>query len=383
MNESRQISGDAGRSSGVDLSDLSFWRGKSVFLTGHTGFKGSWLSLLLSSSGAKVHGYSLTPPTTPSLFVEAKVDTKIESSSIGDIRDRATVLKAMEASASEVVFHLAAQPMVLSSYEDPFETYDTNVSGTVSVLDAARKVPSVRAIVVITTDKCYENNEWEWPYRENDSLGGYDPYSNSKACCELVVQSFRKSFFHDTARNGRVVGIASARAGNIIGGGDWGVYRLLPDFFRAYERKESLTIRNPDAVRPWQHVLEPLMGYLMLGQALCHRPIEYSSGFNFGPDESLVKKVGDVLSALQAHALQKVGVVYDTSESQRHEAKLLRLDCSKAKSQLGWQPRLTFDQSIKRTLDWYERWMAGESADDIVCEQIEGYLCLQRQPRLG
>ena len=378
MNESRRISDYVGNVSGIDLSDLSFWRGKSVFLTGHTGFKGSWLSLLLSSLGAKVHGYSLTPPTTPSLFVEAKVDTKIASSSIGDIRDRAMVLKAIEASASEVVFHLAAQPMVLSSYEDPFETYDTNILGTVSVLDAARKVSSVRAIVVITTDKCYENNEWEWSYRENDTLGGHDPYSNSKACCELVVQSFRKSFFHDVGRNGRIVGIASARAGNIIGGGDWGVYRLRPDFFRAYERKESLTVRNPDSVRPWQHVLEPLMGYLMLGQAVYHKPIKYSSGFNFGPDEPLVKKVDDVLSTLQAHARQKVSVVYDRSDNKRHEAKLLRLDCSKAKNQLGWQPRLNFADSIKHTLDWYERWMAGEPAQDIVREQIEGYVSLWR-----
>jgi CDP-glucose 4,6-dehydratase len=230
----------------------------------------------------------------------------------------------------------------------------------------------------VTTDKCYENLEWEWPYRENDTLGGYDPYSNSKACCELVVQSFRKSFFQDVARDARIVGIASARAGNIIGGGDWGVYRLLPDFFRAYERKESLTVRNPDSVRPWQHVLEPLMGYLMLGQAVYHNPLGYSSGFNFGPDESLVKKVDDVLSALKAHARETVSVVYDRSEKKRHEAKLLRLDCSKAKSQLGWRPRLNFEESIKRTLDWYERWMAGESAQDIVREQIEGYLSLWR-----
>lgn len=375
MSASKEVGGNAGSSSPIDLS---FWKGRRVFITGHTGFKGSWLSLLLSSLGAKVHGYSLTPPTTPSLFAEAQVDTQIESSSIGDIRDRSSVLKAIEASQPEVLFHLAAQPMVLSSYEDPFETYDINVSGTVSVLDAARKVSSIRSIVVITTDKCYENNEWEWPYRENDTLGGHDPYSNSKACCELVVQSFRKSFFHDVARNGRVVGIASARAGNIIGGGDWGVYRLLPDFFKAYERKESLTIRNPDAVRPWQHVLEPLMGYLVLGQAVFHDPARYSSGFNFGPDESLVKRVDDVLSALQANARHKVSVVYDRSDNKRHEAKLLRLDCAKAKNELGWRPQLTFEDSIKSTLDWYERWMAGEPAQDIVREQIEGYVSLWR-----
>jgi CDP-glucose 4,6-dehydratase len=332
--------------------------------------------LLLSSLGAKVHGYSLTAPSEPSLFEEAKVGAKIESSTIGDIRDRATVAKAIEACAPEVLFHLAAQPMVLSSYEDPFETYDINVSGTVSVLDAARMTASVRSIVVITTDKCYENNEWEWPYRESDTLGGHDPYSNSKACCELVVQSFRKSFFHDVARKGRKVGIASARAGNIIGGGDWGVYRLLPDFFRAYQRKESITVRNPEAIRPWQHVLEPLMGYLILGQAAYNDPANFSSGFNFGPDESLVKRVEDVLSALQAHARHKVNIVYDRSENKRHEAKLLRLDCSKAKTELGWRPRLTFEDSIKSTLDWYERWMQGESAQDIVREQIEGYVSL-------
>lgn len=379
MSPGQHTTGDQQGLQGINLSDLSFWRGKNVFLTGHTGFKGSWLSMMLSSLGARVHGFSLTPPTVPSLFEEAKVGSAIASSVIGDVRDRDAVSRALESSAAEVVLHLAAQPMVLSSYEDPFETYDINVSGTVSVLDAARKVSSVKSIVVITTDKCYENKEREQPYSESDVLGGHDPYSNSKACCELVVQSFRTSFFHDVARNGRVVGIASARAGNIIGGGDWGKFRLLPDFFRAYQRKEALSIRNPEAIRPWQHVLEPLMGYLTLAQAVYHRPLEYSSGFNFGPEESLVKSVNDVIAALQERALQKVTVVYDEAPNKRHEARLLRLDCSKARAQLGWRALLNFDQSITLTLDWYERWFSGQPAEELVGEQIARYLSLARQ----
>lgn len=361
-----------------DFSDLSYWKGKKIFVTGHTGFKGSWLSVLLSSLGAEVHGYSLRPPTTPSLFVEAGVENVIASSTIADLRDREAMSRAMATCQPEVAFHLAAQPMVLSSYEDPFETYDVNVTGTVSFLDAARKVPSLSGIVVITTDKCYENVERDEPYREDDTLGGHDPYSNSKACCELVVQSFRKSFFQTGEKSAKVVGLASARAGNIIGGGDWGVYRLLPDFFRAYQKNEPLQIRNPDSVRPWQHVLEPLMGYLMLGQAVSREPLAFSSGWNFGPQESLVKKVGEVISALQSEAKGTIEVVYDENPNKRHEAKMLRLDCTKAKTELGWRPRLNFEQSIRNTVRWYERWMEAEPAIEVMREQINEYLSLEK-----
>lgn len=373
MSEAKQAPSRA-----VNFSDLSFWKGKKVFVTGHTGFKGSWLSVLLTTLGAEVHGYALQPPTNPSLFVEASVEKVIDSSTIADLRDREAMCRAMAACQPDVAFHLAAQPMVLSSYEDPFETYDVNVSGTVSFLDAARKVPSLSGIVVITTDKCYENLERDEPYREDDTLGGHDPYSNSKACCELVVQSFRKSFFQVDSQGDKVIGLASARAGNIIGGGDWGVYRLLPDFFRAYQKNESLQIRNPDSVRPWQHVLEPLMGYLMLGQAVAREPRAFSSGWNFGPQESLVKRVGEVILALQSEAKGTIEVVYDQNPNKRHEAKMLRLDCAKAKNELGWSPRLNFEQSIRNTVRWYERWMAGESAIEVVREQINEYLSLQK-----
>ena len=361
-------------SSAIDSLPLSFWKNRSVFLTGHTGFKGSWLSVLLTRLGAQVHGFSLSPPTTPSVFEEAHLSSHIASSTIGDIRDRKALEAAFIKSKATIGFHLAAQPMVLSSYEDPFETYDVNVSGTVSFLDVARKINSIQSCVVITTDKCYENKEWNWPYRETDTLGGHDPYSNSKACCELVVHSFQKSFFLSQGSGVNPIGLATARAGNIIGGGDWGKYRLLPDFFRAYKNNETLSIRNPDAVRPWQHVLEPLMGYCRLAQATALSPEGFSSGWNFGPDEALVKSVREVIETLKRNAKTKVSVNIDQEKKKLHEAQLLRLDCSKARNELGWRPVLNFDESIDLTLSWYERWMNNSSALELMQEQVELYL---------
>lgn len=351
----------------------SFWKGRSVFLTGHTGFKGSWLSFLLHLFGAEVHGYSLPAPTKPSLFEALNISSLIASSTIGDIRDQKSILEAFKASKASIGLHLAAQPMVLSSYENPLETYDTNVAGTASFLQAALSVDTLKSVVVITTDKCYENKEWDRPYREDDTLGGHDPYSNSKACCELVSQSFQKSFFLNPQNKNGIVGLATARAGNIIGGGDWGVYRLVPDFFRAYLQNEPLIIRNPNAIRPWQHVLEPLTGYLTLAEKCAVAPVEYSTGWNFGPDESLVKSVSEVITELQLNFTNKVPVNIDNSTNKKHEAQLLRLDCTKAKEKLGWHPRWNFSDSIKHTVRGYEAMLSGSNLSTELRKQVEEY----------
>ena len=258
----------------------SFWRGKRVFLTGHTGFKGSWLSLWLQSLGAELHGLALEPPTTPNLFTVAQVASGMASSTIGDIRDLATVQKAMQASQADIVIHMAAQPLVRLSYAEPVQTYATNVMGTVHVLESARHTPSVKAVVVVTTDKCYENKEWAWGYRENEPMGGHDPYSNSKGCAELVTAAYRNSFLQASG-----IAVASARAGNVIGGGDWAADRLVPDILRAFEQNQPVVIRNPHATRPWQHVLEPLSGYLSLAEHLYTDGQAFAEGWNFGPKD--------------------------------------------------------------------------------------------------
>ena len=351
----------------------SFWKGRSVFITGHTGFKGSWLSLLLHTLGAEVHGYSLPAPTKPSLFEALNIGSLIASSTIGDIRDLQSMTEACKASRATVGLHLAAQPMVLSSYDNPLETYDVNVSGTASFLQAALSSDTLKSVVVITTDKCYENKEWERPYKEDDTLGGHDPYSNSKACCELVAQSFQKSFFLKPQGKRGIIGLATARAGNIIGGGDWGIYRLVPDFFRSYLQNEPLLIRNPHAIRPWQHVLEPITGYLTLAEKCMNAPLEFSSGWNFGPNESLVKSVSEVISELQAHFPHTVPVHLDSSTNKMHEAQLLRLDCTKAKETLGWQPRWDFAESIKQTVKGYDAMLNGSDLMSVLKGQIEEY----------
>lgn len=350
--------------------DLSFWKDKKVFLTGHTGFKGSWLSLWLSSMGAKVTGYALAPDGTPNLFDVLDVNSLVQRSYIADIRDLVCLQKAMTDSKPELVIHMAAQPLVRYSYANPVETYATNVMGTVNILECCRNIDSARATVVVTSDKCYENNEWVWGYRENEPMGGYDPYSNSKGCAELVTSAYRRSFFSSTnSRNA----VASSRAGNVIGGGDWSKDRLIPDAIRAFEASEPLIIRSPLAKRPWQHVLEPLSGYLLLSQGLFQKGSVFASGWNFGPSEDnnwMVKEVIDLLiSKWETSAAWKREEV-----EQPHEAGLLKLDCSKAHSQLGWYPKWDLDTTIQKIVNWQKSYQAKENMQEISLTQINQYM---------
>jgi CDP-glucose 4,6-dehydratase len=338
---------------GVVMLERALWRGKRVLVTGHTGFKGGWLSLWLAQLGARVAGYALDPPTEPSFFASAGV-AQVLRDTRGDIRDVAATRAAIESFDPEVVFHLAAQPIVREGYRAPIETYATNVVGTASVLDACRHAPSLRAIVVITTDKCYENREWDRGYVETDALGGHDPYSNSKACTELVSDSFRRSFF---AERTPLVALATARAGNVIGGGDWAADRLIPDLVRATMAGREAVIRNPGATRPWQHVLEPLHGYLLLGERLLREPAAYAEAWNFGPDPGGDQPVGKVIEKL-AREWTNLRWRLDTSP-QPHEAGKLMLDSSKAQARLGWRPHLGLDDAIRLTAEWYGRYMQG------------------------
>ena len=334
--------------------DAAAWRGRRVLVTGHTGFKGGWLSLWLASLGAKVSGYSLDPPTDPSFFELAKVrDVLVDRR--GDIRDARAMRAAVEAFDPQAVFHLAAQPIVKEGYRAPLETYATHVVGTASVLDACRHAPSLRAVVVVTTDKVYENREQDHGYVETDALGGHDPYSNSKACAELVTESFRRSYF---AQRTPAVGIATARAGNVIGGGDWAADRLIPDLVRSIVAGSEAAIRNPESTRPWQHVLEPLHGYLLLAQRLATDPGEYSEPWNFGPEPGGDRPVKDIVRVLGARwpALRW----RPDAAAHPHEAGKLMLDSTKAHALLGWRPRLAFDDTLRLTAQWYERFIAGE-----------------------
>jgi CDP-glucose 4,6-dehydratase len=344
----------------------SFWRDRRVFLTGHTGFKGGWLSLWLADFGAEVHGYALAPSTDPNFFTAAGLGERLASSTIADIRDTPALEKAMSAARPEIVFHLAAQPLVRHSYVEPVETYAVNVMGTVSLLEAVRRVPSVKALVNITSDKCYENREWVWPYRENEALGGHDPYSSSKACAELLTAAWRRSFL-DAAG----VHIASARAGNVIGGGDWAADRLVPDFLRALDAGLPLVVRSPQATRPWQHVLEPLAGYLMLAERLHTEGAAFAEAWNFGPDASDMRPVRWIVDALCARV---PGSAWrDDSAPQPHEAHTLRLDSAKACARLGWQPRWTLQQALEATLDWHRAWKRASNMADFSLQQIRGY----------
>jgi CDP-glucose 4,6-dehydratase len=351
---------------------MSFWHGRRAFITGHTGFKGSWLSLWLEQLGSDVCGVALDPPTDPSLFKEAKVSQGMRSE-IADIRDLERVKTILWEHRPEVVFHMAAQPLVRKSYEDPVGTYATNVMGTANLLESVRGCDSVRAVVVITTDKCYENKEWVWPYRETDRLGGYDPYSNSKACAELVVSAYRSSFFNPADYNRHGVAIASVRAGNVIGGGDWAEDRLVPDIMRAFAAKEVLKIRNPDAVRPWQHVLEPLSGYLNLAERLIEAGVQYGDAWNFGPEHTDAKPVEWIVRQLAEDWGEDAHWQVD-GQTHRHEAQMLRLDCSKAAQALNWRPALPLEQALRLTADWYRRRNAGEEPRAITIEQIEQFM---------
>jgi len=345
-----------------------FWKNKSVFLTGHTGFKGGWLALWLSSMGAKVTGYALAPNTTPNLFDMLAIDSLIEQSHIADIRDLATLQKAMSEAKPDIVIHMAAQPLVRYSYANPVETYATNVMGTVHILESTRTIESVRATVVVTTDKCYENRERGAGYREDEAMGGFDPYSSSKGCAELVSSAYRQSYFSKSANH-----LASARAGNVIGGGDWSEDRLIPDAIKAFESGNTLMIRNPLATRPWQHVLEPLSGYLILAQSLFQDGEKFSSAWNFGPKDADNRSVQEVISSLCQQWGPDAKWQQDSS-SQPHEAGLLKLDCSKASKQLRWEPKWNLETAIEKIIQWHKAYLAKENMQVITLNQIDQYI---------
>lgn len=348
------------------VTNRHFWHGKSVFLTGHTGFKGSWLALWLADMGAEVHGYALVPPTEPNFFTICKLSKYLKSHMVGDIRNADMLVKAIQKVNPDIVFHLAAQPLVRYSYTNPIETYSTNVMGTVNLFEAVRQTYSIKAIVNVTTDKCYENREWVWPYRENEAMGGYDPYSSSKACSELVTAAYRRSFF--APKN---VHLASARAGNVLGGGDWAVDRLIPDFLRSLHAKQTLTIRSPGATRPWQHVLEPLSGYLSLAEALYTKGESFADAWNFGPEDDDVCTVEWIMNRLCA--LSPGATWQIDNNPQMHEAYVLKLDSSKSKALLGWRPRWTLNQSIEKVLEWDTAWHNKSDMTKFSLDQINNY----------
>ena len=358
----------------------SFWSGKKVFFTGHTGFKGSWLSLWLQQLGAQVTGYALQPPTNPSLFEVAQVAQGM-TSIIGDIRDGAMLTNAMRQAAPDIVIHMAAQPLVRRSYVDPVETYSTNVMGTVNLLEAVRQTPSVRAVVNVTTDKCYENKEWVWGYRENEPMGGFDPYSSSKGCAELVTAAYRNSFFNSSKHSEHQVALATARAGNVIGGGDWAEDRLIPDILRAIQDGQSVNIRNPHATRPWQHVLEPLSGYLALAEKLSSEAgQQYAEGWNFGPRDEDAKPVQWIVEKLvstwgNGASWQPVGGLHP------HEANYLKLDISKAKARLDWVPQWPLGTALEHILDWHKAYLLGVNMRNLTLQQINTYAHTMRSEK--
>jgi len=346
-------------------------KGRKVLITGHTGFKGSWLALLLNYCNADVHGYALEPPTNPSLYKEAHIE-KLVTSFIGDIRDYDKLLNVIQTVRPEIIFHMAAQSLVRQSYKNPVETYEINVMGTVNLLEAIRHTPGIKAVVNITSDKCYENREWLWGYRENDHMGGFDPYSSSKGCSELVTSAYRNSFFDPKDYDKHRVAIASARAGNVIGGGDWAEDRLIPDFIRAITRDKEMRIRSPFSIRPWQHVLEPLIGYLILADRLYTNGTGYAEPWNFGPDDSDAKNVEWIAKRFSKKWGNGFSYVIDNN-LQPHEATYLKLDSSKARARLDWHPKWDLDEALKSTVEWYQAWFA--KADmRIFCErQIKEY----------
>jgi CDP-glucose 4,6-dehydratase len=352
----------------------SFYEGKTVLVTGHTGFKGSWLSVWLDRLGARVVGFALDPPSVPSNFEASRLAERVRHVT-GDVCDAGAIQQCMKATRPDVVFHLAAQSLVRLSYEQPGGTFDVNVMGTVNVLDAARRTDSVASVVSITSDKCYRNQNWIWGYRESDELGGYDPYSASKACAEMVIRCFSDARFQRVAGSNRVVPIGSARAGNVIGGGDWARNRIIPDIVRAIEKKEDIVIRSPNATRPWQHVLEPLSGYLWLGAKLAEEPEKYTGGWNFGPRDEDIWTVQDVVHELLGkwnapHTKLKI-----EEDSSGAESQLLRLDCTKAHQHLGWKAVWTVPEALKAIAEWYRRYYEnpGEDMCPMVVGQIEQF----------
>jgi CDP-glucose 4,6-dehydratase len=352
------------------MTDLynDIYKGRKVLVTGHTGFKGSWLCLLLSNLGADVYGYALEPPTEPSLFKEANI-AEFVNSEIGDIRDLNHLQSFLQKVEPEIVIHMAAQPLVRDSYNIPVETYMINVMGTVHLLEACRNTPSVRVIVNVTTDKCYENREWHWGYRENEAMGGYDPYSNSKGCSELVTSSYRSSFFNPANYGKHKVAVATARAGNVIGGGDWANDRLIPDFIKAISKGETLKIRSPYAIRPWQHVLEPLHGYLTLAAKLYTDGATYAQAWNFGPDDNDAQNVEWITKNICE--LWGEGAKYEIDTNpQPHEANYLKLDCSKAKAELHWQPNWDIRKTLASIVEWNKAFLNAENIREVSYSQI-------------
>lgn len=347
------------------------WQGRRVFLTGHTGFKGSWLALWLVKLGAQVRGYALDPYTEPNMFTVVGLGGAVEDVR-GDIRQYENLEAAITGFGAEVVFHMAAQPLVRHSYIDPIGTYATNVMGTVHVLQAVRKAASVRAVVCVTTDKCYQNQEWVWPYRETDPLGGYDPYASSKACAEIVSAAYRNSFFQLNGLDEHDVGLATARAGNVIGGGDWSEDRLVPDLVRGFGAGKPVLIRRPTAIRPWQHVLEPLHGYLLLAQKLLEGEAKSASAFNFGPSESNIWPVQHIATRLVELWGEGASWTHDSAPSV-HEDHVLRLEGSKARFELGWKPFLDTDTALRWTVEWYRACALGEKMMEFTLNQIANY----------
>jgi CDP-glucose 4,6-dehydratase len=347
------------------------WGGRRVFVTGHTGFKGGWLSMWLARMGAIVRGYSLDPSTNPSLFEVAQIATLVDDRR-GDIRDFTSLSRSIQEFAPEIVFHLAAQPLVRASYEDPLGTYTTNVMGTANLLESIRATESVRSVVIVTTDKCYENREWMWSYRENDRLGGHDPYSSSKACAEILTASYRRSFFCSPSAGRHCVAVATARAGNVIGGGDWSPDRLLPDLIRGFVSGHPVAIRNPDSVRPWQHVLEPIAGYLLLAEKLLTQGVAVAEAWNFGPNEDGAWTVAQIADEMVRQWGGAAKWSRDRAEHP-HEAQSLKLDASKAKAVLGWRPRLSLRQALRMLVEWYKPWHEGADMLTISQSQIEEY----------
>ncbi len=345
-----------------------FWKGKRVFLTGHTGFKGSWLSLWLTSMGARVTGYALASNTQPNLFQELGINELIDVSHISDVRNLDSLRHSILEAKPDILIHMAAQPLVRYSYINPVETYSTNVRGTVHVLEVARQVKSLKAVVVVTTDKCYENKEWLWGYRENEPMGGYDPYSNSKGCAELVTSAYRQSFFCD-----HNCGVASVRSGNVIGGGDWSEDRLIPDAIKAFEVNKPLVIRNPLSTRPWQHVLEPLSGYLILSEALYQNGATYEGPWNFGPRDEDSRTVREVIDLLTSTWGDSISFKIESSE-QPHEANLLKLDCSKARQNLSWSPKWSLEIAIEKIVFWQKAFQSKKNMRVITLAQINEYM---------
>ncbi|MDP1676613.1 MAG: CDP-glucose 4,6-dehydratase [Bacteroidota bacterium] len=352
----------------------SFWKNKKVFITGHTGFKGSWLSLWLQSAGAQLVGYALPPPTSPNLFTDAHVEEGMKSI-IGDIRDLQLLKKSIAEHRPEIIIHMAAQTVVRTSYDNPVETYETNVMGTVNILEALRSAPSVKVFVNVTTDKCYENHEWSWGYRETDSLGGFDPYSNSKACSELVTSAYRNSFF---SSGNTTIAIATARAGNVIGGGDWTKDQLIPDIFRALLTDKSILLRSPKAVRPWQFVLEPLDGYLTLAEHLWDTGSKYAEAWNFGPSYDDAKPVEWIAEKINQLWGGKHLIEIDTT-NQPHEAGYLKLDASKATAHLQWHPMLRLSEALEWVTEWYSVYHQKNNISELTRQQIARYTALEKR----